>query len=225
MTKVNIKDNYRKVRESIDEKVLLLAVSKTHSPDEINEAIAAGATDIGENKVQEILDKYDAVDPVRWHMIGHLQTNKVKYIIDKVSLIHSVDSIKLASEINKRAALHDIKMNVLIQINSAGEENKYGVSYEEVRPLIEEILEKCPNIIISGLMCVVPIADDPEEVRNYFSAARKLYEDIKEEITHENLQFEYLSMGMSHDYEVAIEEGSNLVRVGTAIFGPRNYSL
>lgn len=203
--------------------MLLVAVTKTHPADIINEAIDAGATDIGENKAQEIMDKYDQVKPVRWHMIGHLQTNKVKYIIDKVDMIHSVDSLKLAKEINKRAANHDKIMDVLVQVNSAQEESKFGVTSEETGELIDAILANCPNVKICGLMCIAPFDENPDNVRKYFAELKKLYDDYKK-IEHDNLDFKYLSMGMSHDYKVAIEEGSNLVRVGTAIFGERDYS-
>ena len=205
------------------EDVLLVAVTKLHSTDEINEAIACGITDIGENKVQEIMDKYDRVDPVRWHLIGHLQTNKVKYIIDKVSMIHSVDSMKLATEINKRAMQHDLTMDILIQVNSAMEESKFGITTEETGKMIEEILETCPNIRIRGLMCIAPFEEDPEDAREYFAEVKKLYDEYKK-IEHPGLDFKYLSMGMSNDFEVAIEEGSNLIRVGTMIFGARDYS-
>ncbi len=202
--------------------VLLVAVSKTRTPEEINIAIDAGATDIGENKVQEIMDKYDHIKPVRWHMIGHLQTNKVKYIIDKVSMIHSVDSYKLAAEIDKRAGSRGITMDILIQVNSAQEESKFGISTSETESLIKEILENCSNIRIRGLMCIAPFAEDPEDIKVYFDEVKKQY-DTFSRIEHEHLDFKYLSMGMSHDFEVAIEAGSNLVRVGSAIFGERNY--
>lgn len=203
--------------------VLLVGVTKTRSADEINEGIDAGLTDIGENKVQEIMDKYDFVKPVRWHMIGHLQTNKVKYIIDKVSMIHSVDSYKLAEEINKRAGQHGITMDILIQVNSAQEESKFGISMDETEELIRTILENCPNIRIRGLMCIAPFAEDPNDVRIYFAEVKQLYDQYGK-IDHERLDFQYLSMGMSHDFEAAIQEGSNLIRVGTAIFGERDYS-
>lgn len=203
--------------------VLLVAVTKTRTPEEINEAIDAGITDIGENKVQEIMDKYEAVKPVRWHMIGHLQTNKVKYIIDKVSMIHSVDSYRLAEEINKRAAQRKTMMDILIQVNSAQEESKFGITTEETGKLIHDILENCKNIRIRGLMCIAPFEDDPEDVRIYFRAVKALYDQYAS-LSHERLDFKYLSMGMSHDYEAAILEGSNLIRVGTAIFGERNYN-
>ena len=204
------------------EDVLLVAVTKLHGPDEMNEAIDAGITDIGENKVQEILDKYDRVKPVRWHLIGHLQTNKVKYIIDKVSMIHSVDSMKLAKEIDKRAAQHDLVMDILVQVNSAEEESKFGITTAETDQLIADIAEQCPNIRIKGLMCIAPFEDDPEDVREYFAEVKKLYDKYVNNKT-DRVDFEYLSMGMTHDFSVAIEEGSNLIRVGTAIFGYRDY--
>jgi len=204
------------------DEVLLVAVTKTRTAEEINEAIDAGITDIGENKVQEIMDKYEAVKPVRWHMIGHLQTNKVKYIIDKVSMIHSVDSFKLAEEIDKRAGQHGTKMDILVQVNSAQEESKFGITTEETGKLIHDILAHCENIRIRGLMCIAPFEDDPEDVRIYFREVKSLF-DRYSALDHPRLDFQYLSMGMSHDYEAAILEGSNLIRVGTAIFGERNY--
>lgn len=219
----SVQDNFQKINKETGDDVLLVAVTKTHPADIINEAIDAGATDIGENKAQEIMDKYDQVKPVRWHMIGHLQTNKVKYIIDKVDMIHSVDSLKLAKEINKRAANHDKIMDVLVQVNSAQEESKFGVTSEETGELIDAILANCPNVKICGLMCIAPFDENPDNVRKYFAELKKLYDDYKK-IENDNLDFKYLSMGMSHDYKVAIEEGSNLVRVGTAIFGERDYS-
>ena len=228
----DIKKNLETVRGQISEAaqtvgrdgddVILVAVSKTRTPEEINIAIDAGTTDIGENKVQEIMDKYDDVKPVRWHMIGHLQTNKVKYIIDKVCLIHSVDSLKLAKEINKRAAAHDKVMDILIQVNAAHEESKWGIDPKDTGALINEILENCPNVRIKGLMSVAPYADDQDEIRPFFAEVKQLYDEYAK-IDHEMIDFEYLSMGMSHDYLTAIEEGSNLVRVGTAIFGARVY--
>jgi len=205
------------------EDVLLCAVSKTRSPEEINIAIDAGVTDIGENKVQEIMDKFDAIKPVRWHMIGHLQTNKVKYIIDKVDMIHSVDSYKLAAEINRRAAQHNKVMDVLLQVNAAREESKFGVTLDETEGLIKEILENCQNVRIRGLMCVAPFAENPEDIKVYFEDVKKQYDEFGK-IEHPMLDFKYLSMGMSHDFGVAIEAGSNLVRVGSAIFGERDYS-
>ena len=228
----DIRKNLETVRAQISEaaetvgrggdEVILVAVSKTRTPEEINTAIDAGTTDIGENKVQEIMDKYDDIKPVRWHMIGHLQTNKVKYIIDKVDMIHSVDSIKLAKEIDKRAKAHDKTMDILVQINPAEEESKFGVTIEGAGDLVREILDTCENIRIRGLMSVAPIAEDPRDVKPFFDGVKAKYDELAQ-IDDPKLDFKYLSMGMSHDFAVAIESGSNLVRVGSAIFGERDY--
>ena len=203
--------------------VLLVAVTKLHDSDEINEAIDCGITDIAENKVQEILNKYEKVKPVRWHLIGHLQTNKVKYIIDKVVMIHSVDSLHLAKEIDKRAAQHGVTMDILIQVNSAEEESKFGIKVEETEQMIHDILDNCPNVRIRGLMCIAPWEDNPEDAKVYFEEVKEQFDQFAV-IDHPNLDFKYLSMGMTNDFEVAIEAGSNLIRVGTAIFGNRDYS-
>ena len=219
---VDIKGNLEEIVSHLPEGVQLVAVTKTHTPFEINQAIDCGVTDIGENKVQEIMDKYEAVKPVRWHLIGHLQTNKVKYIIDKVSLIHSVDSLHLAKEIDKRAKQHDLTMEILIQVNAAQEESKFGIKAEETEKMIRDILEQCKNIRIRGLMCIAPLTEDLEEIRPYFAEVKKQYDEFGA-IKHPRLDFAYLSMGMSHDYQVAIEEGANMVRVGSAIFGARVY--
>ena len=228
----DIKKNLESVRAKISEaaetvgrdgdEVILVAVSKTRTPEEINTAIDAGTSDIAENKVQEIMDKYDDIKPVRWHMIGHLQTNKVKYIIDKVDMIHSVDSIKLAKEIDKRAKAHDKTMDILVQINPAEEESKFGVTIEGAGDLVREILDTCENIRIRGLMSVAPIAEDPRDVKPFFDGVKAKYDELAQ-IDDPKLDFKYLSMGMSHDFAVAIEAGSNLVRVGSAIFGERDY--
>lgn len=230
---MSIKENIseiNKIKDSVaieagrkGDDVLLVAVTKTRPAEDLNEAIDAGITDIGENKVQEIMDKFEYVKPVRWHLIGHLQTNKVKYIIDKVSMIHSVDSIKLADEINKRAAQHNLTMDILIQVNAAQEESKFGITTEETEDMINYILENCTNIKLRGLMCIAPFEDNPADVRIFFSQVKAQYDKFSQ-IQNENLDFKYLSMGMSHDFEVAILEGSNLIRVGTAIFGVRNYN-
>ena len=217
----HIKKNLEEIQATIPDGVLLVAVTKTRTVDEINEAIRLGITDIGENKVQEILEKYDKVSPVRWHLIGHLQTNKVKQIIDKVDLIHSVDSMHLAIEINKRAAQAGIMINILVQVNAAQEESKFGVPSGETEALVKQILAECPQIIISGLMFIAPF-DDPHNVREYFADVKNQFDQLKK-IQHPRLDFKVLSMGMSNDYQVAIEEGANLVRVGSAIFGTRNY--
>lgn len=205
------------------EDILLLAVSKTIDVTRIKEAVACGLTELGENKVQEIMDKYEPMGAdVNWHLIGHLQTNKVKYIIDKVKLIHSVDSLKLAQEINKRAEQKGITAQVLIEINIAGEESKYGVCVEEAEGLIEEI-SRLKHVLVKGLMTVAPNVEISEENRNYFRRMRQLLIDINAKKLN-NVYMDILSMGMTGDYEVAIEEGATIVRVGTGIFGKRQYS-
>ena len=207
------------------EEVLLIGVTKTRTADEVNEAVAWGITDVGENKVQEIMDKYDHVpSDVKWHMIGHLQTNKVKYIIDKVALIHSVDKLKLAEEIDKRAKEHGLVADVLIEVNAAGEESKFGTDIEGAKKLIEDVRANCKNIRIKGLMTIAPFVEDPEDVRVYFKELKELFDSYKD-IKDDNMDFEHLSMGMSGDYAVAIEEGATMIRVGTAIFGARNYNI
>ena len=228
-----LKENLEEVEEKIAkacgragrarEEVTLIAVSKTKPVEMLQEIYDEGIRDFGENKVQEIMNKYEGVKPVRWHLIGHLQTNKVKYIIDKVCMIHSVDSLKLAEEIDKRAAQHGITMDILIQVNSAMEESKFGITTEETGKLIEDILENCPNIRIRGLMCIAPFEDNPEDAAQYFAAVKKLYDEYGK-LDNPRIDFKYLSMGMSNDFEVAIEEGSTLIRVGTSIFGARDYS-
>ena len=231
---MSIAGNIEKVREIIAEAavksgrsaddVLLLAVTKLHSPEEMNEAVDAGVTDIGENKVQEVLRKYDDVKPVRWHLIGHLQTNKVRQIIDKVVMIHSVDSLHLAEEIEKRAAACGITMDILIQIDPAEQETKFGVDPEELHELIRGIAEECPHVRVRGLMCIAPFCEDPEDTRPFFREVKKIYDRCGEEFRDtENVEMKYLSMGMTNDFRIAVEEGSNLVRVGTAIFGVRDY--
>lgn len=231
---LNIQDRYRQIEERKNaaalrsgrspQDVTLMAVTKTHTAAEINEAIAAGATDIGENRVQELLEKYDSVSPVRWHLIGHLQTNKVRNIIDKVVMIHSVDSIKLAKEIDKRAGNAGIVMDILIEINSAMEETKSGISADDLESLVREITTECSNVRIRGIMCIPPMAAEPEDARPYFREARELFENMKTwDLPSDRFCPDTLSMGMSGDFEVAIEEGSTIVRVGSSIFGPRNY--
>ena len=206
------------------EDVLLCAVTKNHTPEEMNEAIDAGVTDIGENRVQEILEKYENVKKVNWHMIGHLQTNKVKYIIDKVCMIHSVDSLHLAEEIDRRAAQHGLTMDILVEVNAAGDEAKFGVDVKSAEKLVNDILESCPHVRVRGLMTIAPYAEDPEEVRPYFREMKQLYDRLAI-IKHDHLDFKYLSMGMSNDRVIAVEEGSTVIRVGTAIFGARNYNV
>lgn len=205
------------------EDIVVMAVTKTRTYDELNEVIDAGATDIGENKVQEVLEKYEKVKPVRWHLIGHLQTNKVKSIVDKVVMIHSVDSLHLAKEINKRSQAIDKVMDVLIQVNSAMEETKTGIAAEELETLTRAIASECNNVRVCGIMCIPPRCENPEDARIYFKQAKELFEEMKSfDLPTDRVNPTVLSMGMSNDFEVAVEEGSTIVRVGSSIFGARN---
>ena len=190
----------------------------------IEEAMEAGARVFGENKVQELCDKYEQLPKdLHWHLIGHLQRNKVKYIVDKAELIHSVDSLKLAEEISKEALKKNVEVNILIEVNVAEEESKFGVSVEETPDLVEQIA-KLPGIHIQGLMTIAPYTEDPEENRPVFRTLKKLAVDIKKKNI-DNVCMDVLSMGMTGDYQVAVEEGATLVRVGTGIFGERNYEV
>lgn len=231
---MSIKANLEEINEKIKiaaeksgrkrEDILLLGVTKTIDVERIKEMISCGVNSLGENKVQEVMDKYaDIGEGVDWHLIGHLQTNKVKYIIDKVKLIHSVDSLKLAEEIDKRAKQHNIRAEILIELNIAGEESKHGIKPEEAVELCEKIA-KLENVKIRGLMTVAPFVENPQENREYFAQMRKLFIDIRNKNI-DNIDMTYLSMGMTNDYEVAIEEGANIVRIGTGIFGKRNYNI
>ena len=202
----------------------LIAVSKTKPVSMIQEAIKAGATVFGENKVQELCEKYEELPKhLHWHMIGHLQRNKVKYIVDKAELIHSVDSLRLAQEINKEAIKKELTVNILVEVNVAEEESKFGVGVEETEDLIREIA-KLSNIKVQGLMTIAPYVENPEENRGVFRTLKKLAVDIKMKNI-DNVRMDVLSMGMTGDYQVAIEEGATMVRVGTGIFGERNYAI
>ena len=229
-----IKENLDQVRETINaaciragrrpEEVTLIAVSKTKPVPMLEEAYAAGTRDFGENKVQEILAKKPELpQDIRWHMIGHLQRNKVKYLIGKTTLIHSVDSLRLAEVIEAEAAKKNCLVDVLIEVNVAGEESKFGISPEEVLPLVEQIA-RFRHIKIKGLMTIAPFVENPEENRIHFANLRKLSVDIAAKNI-DNVSMRILSMGMTNDYEVAIEEGATMVRVGTGIFGDRNYKI
>lgn len=204
------------------EDIILVAVTKTHPADMMNEAIKAGVTDIGENKPQEVRDKYADVLPVRWHLIGHLQINKVKYIIDKCCMIHSVDSIKLMDEIEKQAKQHDVSMDILIQVNISGEETKSGITAEELDELLMHAGE-LERVKVRGLMTIAPKCEHQEEAAVHFRNMKMLFDETAKKV-YKNVSMEYLSMGMSGDFEAAIECGSNMVRVGSAIFGARDYS-
>lgn len=202
--------------------VTLIAVSKTKPVSMLQEAYDAGIRDFGENHVQEIVEKYDQLpSDIRWHMIGHLQRNKVKYIIDKVVMIHSVDSLRLAEEISKQALKHNLVMPILVELNIGDEATKFGISKEDSIQLVKQI-SALPNLKIKGLMTVAPFVENAEENRDYFRTMKQLSVDIMKENI-DNVCMDILSMGMTGDYEVAIEEGANMVRVGTGIFGHRNY--
>lgn len=204
--------------------VTLIAVSKTKPVSMLNEVYAEGIRCFGENKVQELTEKYDKLPrDVKWHMIGHLQRNKVKYIIDKATLIHSVDSVRLAETIEQEAAKKDVIVPILVEVNVAEEDSKFGLKVNEVLSIIEEI-SRFPHIRIKGLMTIAPYVENPEENRPVFARLRKLSVDIAEKNI-DNVSVEILSMGMTNDYEVAIEEGATMVRVGTGIFGERNYDI
>ncbi len=229
---MDIADNLRSVQQNIEEartragrsdNVTLIAVSKTKPVEMLMEAYEAGARDFGENKVQEITEKYPQLPKdIRWHLIGHLQTNKVKYIVDKVAMIHSVDSYKLAQEISRQAVKKGVCIDVLIEVNVAKEESKFGVYPEDTCALCEQI-SALPNIKIRGLMTVAPNVEDPEQNRAVFCRLRELLVDIQAKNI-DNVNMDCLSMGMSGDYLVAVEEGATHVRVGTSIFGHREYT-
>lgn len=204
--------------------VTLIAVSKTKPSTDIATLYEHGVRDFGENKVQELTEKYEQLPKdIKWHLIGHLQTNKVKYIVDKVYLIHSVDSVKLAEQIEKEATKKNLTVNILVQVNVANEDTKFGLDTEETLNIIETI-SKLPHIRIKGLMTIAPFVEDGEENRKYFKELKQLSVDIQKKNI-DNVSMDFLSMGMSGDYETAIEEGATLVRVGTNIFGMRNYNI
>ena len=220
--KNNIENALKKSGRS--DSVTFLAATKMNSAERINVAIDAGVEVIGENRVQELLEKYDAInkDKVSIHFIGHLQTNKVKYIIDKVDMIQSLDSLSLAKEIDKQAKKHSKIMKVLVEINICAEESKSGVSPEELEDFLTEV-SKFENIKVVGLMSIPPVMTDIETQRKIFQKIMKIYVDISTKNI-DNISMEILSMGMSDDYTIAIEEGSNMIRVGSSLFGKRNYN-
>ena len=224
--------NYKQVEENIisackevgrdPAEVTLIAVSKTKPVEMLKEAYDAGARFFGENKVQEIQEKYDKLpEDINWHMIGHLQRNKVKYIVDKVAMIHSVDSLRLAETIEAEAAKHDVKVPVLLEVNVAEEESKFGLKMDEVVPLLEQI-SAFSHIEVKGLMTIAPFVENPEDNREIFRQLKKLSVDIDSKNIN-NISMSVLSMGMTGDYMVAVQEGATMVRVGTGIFGEREY--
>jgi len=225
----NLAEVERKVCEACEragrsrEEVTLIAVSKTKPVSMIEELLPGGTRDFGENKVQELCDKYEQLPKdIRWHLIGHLQRNKVKYVAEKACLIHSVDSFRLAQVISEEAVKRNLEIPILIEVNVAGEESKFGVFVEEAENLIRQIAV-LPGIAVKGLMTIAPFVEDPEENRIHFANLKKLCVDIKMKNI-DNVSMNVLSMGMTGDYEVAIEEGATMIRVGTGIFGERNYN-
>lgn len=226
----DIRANVDRVRERLaraaervgrrPEEVKLIAVTKNVSVEHIREALAAGVTALGENRVQEALPKAKALGPgVEWHFIGHLQTNKVKYLVEWVSCLHSLDRLRLAEELEKQGARSGRDWSVLVQVNVTGESTKFGLSPSELKPFLEEIA-RFPHVKVRGLMTIGPLSEDPEEVRPVFRRLRQMAEEIARE-GWPGVSMEHLSMGMSNDFEVAVEEGATMVRIGTAIFGPR----
>ena len=231
---MNVCENYKEVEKKVKaacdrsgrscDDVTLIAVSKTKPVSMMEDLLSLDVIDFGENKVQELTSKAELLpSSIRWHMIGHLQRNKVKYIVDKAYLIHSVDSVRLAEEISKEARKKEVNADILIEVNVAEEESKFGASVSEVLPLIEKI-SILPNISIRGLMTIAPYVENPEENRWIFKKLKNLSVDIKGK-NFDNVTMDVLSMGMTGDYEVAIEEGATHVRVGTGIFGERDYSI
>ena len=229
-----LSDNLHEVQENIrkacersgrnPEDVTLIAVSKTKPVSDIEQIYAAGIREFGENKVQEMNDKQKVLPgDINWHMIGHLQRNKVKYIVDNVAMIHSVDSVRLAEEISKEAVKKNVAVDMLVEVNVAKEESKCGLYTEDVGQFVEQI-SKLPGINIKGLMTSAPFVDNPEDNRQYFKKLKDLSVDINAK-TIDNVHMDFLSMGMTNDYVVAVEEGATHVRVGTAIFGHRDYNI
>jgi len=229
-----ISKNYKKILENIElakkrfgiaRNVKVVAVSKTHPIEAIKFGIDAGITDFGENYAQELKSKYEQIKQIsdvqpNWHFIGHLQTNKVKYIIPFVKLIHSVDSFHLAEEINRQASKHNRIVDVLVQVNTSGEESKFGCEPEETLPLIEQI-SNLPNLRILGLMTIGSFSNDENTIRREFRLLRSIFEEAKQKFP--ELPLAELSMGMTNDYMIAVEEGATILRIGTAIFGERHY--
>lgn len=229
-----LKENLQQVEENIKKAckksgrdradVTLIAVSKTKPVEMLQTVYDCGVRDFGENKVQEMCDKMEVLPgDIKWHMIGHLQTNKVKYIVGRTELIHSVDSVHLAAEIQKQAVKKDVIVPILIEVNIAEEESKFGIHKEDTIAMVRQIAEM-DHLQIKGLMTIAPFVENAEDNRLYFREIKQLSVDIKNQNI-DNVSMDVLSMGMTGDYEVAIEEGATLVRVGTGIFGERNYNI
>ena len=222
---MSIASQYKKIQDSLPESVTLVSVSKTKPDEDLMEVYQAGARILGENKVQELVGKYERLPKdIVWHMIGHLQSNKVKYIAPFVSLIHAVDSVKLLKEINKEAKKNDRVIDCLIQLHIAQEESKFGFNAENIEEIIQEIQSKdWQNIRIRGLMGMATFTDNTEQIRQEFRSLKQSFDKLKTELLKDNTEFNTISMGMSGDYKIAIEEGSTMVRIGSTIFGARNY--
>lgn len=226
----NLQNIERKIQEACKragrkrDEVTLIAVSKTKPVEMLQEVYKEGIRDFGENKVQELCQKIEVLpENINWHMIGHLQTNKVKYIVGKTRLIHSVDSLKLAEEIQRLAEKRDVDVDILVEVNIANEESKFGISKEKVLDLVQAI-SRLTRVHIKGLMTIAPLVNNPEDNRLFFRGIKELSVDIELQNI-DNVSMDVLSMGMTGDYEVAIEEGATMVRVGTGIFGERNYNI
>lgn len=228
---MEIEQNYKRILGKIEnskkcsnreaDDIIFIGVSKTQPIELLKEAYNCGLRVFGENKVQELIEKYPLLDGVKWHFIGHLQKNKVKYIVDKVEMIHSLDSIELAEEINKRASKINRVVPVLIQINIGKEETKSGIFEEEVDDFCKAISQYA-NIEVAGVMAIPPAGVETDITREYFRNVKEIF-NIMKNFHYNNFNIRYLSMGMTNDYEIAIEEGSNIIRVGTGLFGKRNY--
>lgn len=223
---LHVQENIKKACERAGREtseVTLIAVSKTKPVSDLQTVYEAGVRQFGENKVQELTEKYEVLPKdIHWHMIGHLQRNKVKYIVDKATLIHSVDSYALAEEISRQAVKKQVVADVLVEVNIAAEESKFGISGEEAAALVTDIAG-LPGIHIRGLMTIAPFVENAEENRIFFRKMKQLSVDIRQKNI-DNVDMDVLSMGMTGDYMVAIEEGATMVRVGTGIFGERNYN-
>jgi len=222
---MSIASQFKKIQESLPKEVTLVAVSKTKPDDNLMEAYEAGARILGENKVQELVGKHERLPKdIEWHMIGHLQSNKVKYIAPFVSLIHAVDSIKLLKEINKEAKKNDRIIDCLIQLHIAQEDSKFGFNAENIEEIVQEIETKdWQNIRIVGLMGMATFTDNKAQIHQEFRTLKQSFDQLKAGIYKSNSDFNEISMGMSGDYQIAIEEGSTMVRVGSSIFGVRDY--
>ena len=223
---MSIKENLAQVRKQIPDNVTLIAVSKTKPIEALQEAYDNGQRVFGENKAQEMRDKHEVLPKdIQWHFIGHLQENKIKYIIPYVSMIHSVDSFKLLKEINKYAAKHDRIVDCLCEMDISHEDTKFGMSYEELEQMLgNEEFKSLTNIRICGLMGIGSITDDREQTRKEFRNLKQMFDNCKQTFFSQNAYFEHITMGMSGDYDIAIQEGSTFVRVGSKIFGERDYS-